>query len=524
MQQLCPKFVAGILVIASALATGSVARANTEPWHDVWSEADLATIGKNTRVSSVSLDAGMVTKLAGHQQITHLRLVNANCLDDTSWAELVRLQNVVHLEVGINEAEPLNMFGQGLRFSGLAGLAFLAKFAKLETLVIYGVPQDEAGEQLAWLKQLPKLKRLELIRCNRVDEEDARGLGTAALATICGLKQLETIHFDSDKATDATIKTLASFPGLKSLSVGWCNLTTASITALASAKQLECLELRCAVTGLGNARLDLLPALKELLLEIGFESDWKPASYEMLRKIKGLKKLTLRTGGMTGLMPMVGQLTQLETLVVEGNYGGSPMHKDQIEAWKLDGLKNLKHLRLCKVATNDDQLASILSISGLETLELVRPFHVTEKGMLGIDKLKSLRRLILERAQHDTWEGTFVPAPWVTKAVIEKIVALENLKELELAGFMVERKDGASVPADQGLSAATADLLASAKSLRYLSLRESSVPIQKLFDLIVKMKGLKHFNAHKNLFEADELWFFKDKRPDLRVSAWAPMG
>lgn len=502
------------LLLLSILASAAPCVAEVV-WTEVWSIDDVSKAQSLERVSSVRMNEEMMAALVKAGTTSHLRLVNADNTTNEMWGALLKLKNLVHLELGNSLFEPGNFNGAGTSIVETTGLGYFSQIKTLETLICHGLTQSDPEDKFAWLKNMPNLKELRLIHVDILTEdEDYIGIGTPALETICTLTQLERLEFECLQLDDTLVAKLAALTNLKELTIRNSVITDAGVEQLAKLKQLEVLDVSGATKGSFIAKFAHLKSFGCTV------RGWPADTFKPLKDWKGLRELKLRGEIGLGVIPFAVSLSQLESLHVTVSRDG---RKEEIEDYSFSQLKALKRLHLDGVLVNDKQLASIFGLTTLEQLSMRWPRLLTAKGMLGIDKLQNLRELSLERIlSYDRgMQGTDV---WVNDAVAAGIAKLPKLERLQLGGFSrikLIKGNQEFVDAHLALSLKALQELAKIKTLRYLSLSENGTLDKEASAVFVGMRQLKHLNVYDG-FNRTALGDISRSRTDLRVSEWKP--
>jgi hypothetical protein len=207
---------------------------------------------------------------------------------------------------------------------------------------------------LAWLSELPQLKRLYLSG-TRITDNGIAQLAGAGLG-------LKFIGINCPNVTDRGVAHAARLPQLESLSIHGPKLTGDGLLPLVDAQKLQRL-------GLSGA-------------------DVTDETLRHIDRLQQIDALTLLRTGITssGLEP-VGQLANLREL----NIYEAPGVEDTAMV-HLGGLKNLKALDLMASAITDDGLVHLRDLKYLESLNLWST-KASDPGMqhlIGLSKLKSL--------------------------------------------------------------------------------------------------------------------------------------
>ena len=485
-------------------------------WTDVWSGVGANAPDTLKRVSSVRMDEEMMKVLAEKGETTHLRLVNADTMDNAAWNYIFKLKKLKHLEIGTNIHEPGNFNGPGIGFDGTNSLGAFANIKQLEAFVVYGLEQKNDNDTFSWLEKFTNLKELRLIDVDVYREGAYHGLGKEVIETICKLTTLERLEFGSVALDDALVDKLLALTNLKELRIHNCELSDEGVAKLAGLKQLETFEISApgAKTGSFIAKF---PNLKSFGCNL--QSHWPLEAISVIKEWKNLRDLSFYRGIRLGVMPLVCSLTQLESLSFVTKRDGRP---GEDEEWSVAKLTSLKKLRIRGMVVNDKQLNDIFGLKALKSLTLQFPMMVTAKAMTGISKLVNLKELYLERklGYNRGQSGTDI---WVNKDVIKAIAKLSKLERLELAGFApIKFENGIKklVEEDKAVGPSTIEPLSKIESLRYLSIRGSALTLESLEGF----KQLRHLNADLDVLTDTEMHELSRKRPELRVSAWRPWG
>jgi hypothetical protein len=259
-----------------------------------------------------------------------------------------------------------------------AGIAHLAKLEGLE--VLWLVNTTITNEGLVPLKELPKLKELNLRRSEGVTDE--------GLAHLRDFPSLQYLHLLYNSFSDDGLKHLEGMTQLRLLDLrGNMGLTDEGIAHLAGLTGLRALKLRSLMVG--NAGLEHLKGLTELThLTVEDAQMVSDPGLEHVAELKNLEELNLmRATSVTdeGAAKLAG--LPLKSLYLRGT---------TVTGTGLAALKDapLVKLDLGEAAVNDEGLEKGISqLKGLEWLDLWNTF-VTDAGLehlAGLDHLKYLR-------------------------------------------------------------------------------------------------------------------------------------
>jgi hypothetical protein len=193
--------------------------------------------------------------------------------------------------------------------------------------------------------------------------------------------------------------------------------------------------------------------------EVGDCSKWTDQEFKQVAQLSRLKNLSFGPGLGDAHLPLLADLSELETL--QTNL--SLITDDGVKALAgFKSLKNVKFFHPCK-AFSGTGLASLAEMTSLERLTVAGSLAFNDDGMAAVGKLTRLKEF---RTWHagQTLEG------------VKKLKALTNLKNLTLGQRLAYKPPTT-------LSDETLDVLAEIKSLETLQLEEARLKAGSLAQL-----------------------------------------
>lgn len=237
-------------------------------------DADLARLARLTRLEELRFNGRHVTN-AGFAHLAKLKQLQAILLTDCRVSDLTPMDGLKNLQrLGlVNNDRPL-VEGPPVDLAPLRGLA------KLEYLLISGMPIDDAG--LAQIKGLAWVRSLEV---------GGEGITQAGLADVAGMPKLSYLGLRKVAIHDLTPLS-PLLPRLKALRLAESPLVDDTLRMLAGATGLTVLYLTdTAVTDDG---LELLAGLKNLLVLDLSGTQVSDEGLAQLARVPKLKELVLR--------------------------------------------------------------------------------------------------------------------------------------------------------------------------------------------------------------------------------------
>lgn len=218
-----------------------------------------------------------------------------------------------------------------------------------------------------------------------------------AMETVARCRSLEHIGLHSPGVTSKGLAELAKLPRLRSL---WLPVPAddAALQTIGELSQLERLEIsagggivtRGPMTADGWSRLGKLKSLQELTFHRVAVDDRDLAFLEHLPRLRRLWLVDTRFSD-AGATHLRG-LRELETLRVNeltpGRFRGASLGE-------LKSLSQLRHLDVAGTALNDQGLATIGSLTNLESLNLGGAVRITDAGLKHLASLTRLRWITL---------------------------------------------------------------------------------------------------------------------------------
>jgi len=295
------------------------------------------------------------------------------------------------------------------------------------------------ADDVAAIGRLPGLRALQIYNCRTLDD--------AAVESLSGLEQLDTLALTNSSLTDAAVETIVrAFPNLVDLDLSSnTNMTGAALKWISGLERLE--------------RLGLL------------QNRFNDLNTRRLAKLQSLEVLDLRgnmeAGDMT--LDVLGKLPKLRAL----KHRSTAVTDDGIE--RLAAGKSLTALLLQDFAITDAAGPALGRIGTLESLEIFRCQGLGSDGVLALAPLEKLGRLTLRDLPEMGDAGL---------AVLADLTSLERLTLHELASVGdeglrhlaavkgLEVLDIWSLPK---MTDATIDVIAALPALKELSIRETGV-------------------------------------------------
>ena len=319
--------------------------------------------------------------------------------------------------------------------------AALVKLKGIPGLKVWGLPREEGPPKKKGPlqpeenrdfengsdRELAALEGVETIRRLRVC---GTAVTDAGVKSIAKLRNLEVLKIERAGITDACMKDIAGLKRLKELDL-WRNQITDRGLAELKGMRLEFLGLRTTkVTDRGIDAIKDMTTLK--LLDV---MDTKVTNAALPKLFWGIPTLTV------GGLPRVEvheqpddpkDVAAIEAAAIYGNMpkdnvtenihyinAGHDNQKPSVWMKHLTGLPNLKKLTLPHGRTEDDDLALLVGLRALESLDASNS-RFSDRGLRYIGSLAGLRELRLRNCTR------------ITSAGIESLGQLSNLKGLDL--------------------------------------------------------------------------------------------
>ena len=303
----------------------------------------------------------------------------------------------------------------GLERTGVTndGLGKLVGLSNLESIDL-SQASFISDDGLTHLAKLPKLRTLQLVKCNIGDEGVAH---LAAVSTLVGLDLRDTL------VSDACFESLQGMTKLKSLRCqgSGSRLHDDGLQFLAGIQSLVALGLENSqITDNGLAQLAGLTNLEELYLTRANISD---AGLEHLKGLRKLRVLRLRDTGISDAgITHLAALPQLKIVDLSesavGDDGVAVLARlpalEDLNLWNtvvgdegvkhLLGNKTLKRLNLDNLGISDDAVDAIVSLENAEWIHLGKS-NITNAGLEKFARMPNLKTLIVTFCTSVTSEG-----------------------------------------------------------------------------------------------------------------------
>jgi Leucine-rich repeat (LRR) protein len=249
---------------------------------------------------------------------------------------------------------------------------------------------------------------------------------------------VEHLYFNGVQLSEANLDQIVALSGVKSLTLGACNLKDEDLARLARLESLTSLALYGSpmLTDAGIAHLAKLPRLESLdILSTQMSDD----SWPVIGKLTALKSLRLgdRTITDAGFVHL-RNLTQLEHLMIDGLKTISPRAMAEIGR-----LTNLNFLNLGRAQYGDAAMAELAGLTRLTLLDL-GDSGVSDRGLKHLRGMQSLIGLTLPREITDEGmrivadlpklNGLTYDGSGVTHVGIAYLAKVSNLQSLSLSG------------------------------------------------------------------------------------------
>lgn len=286
------------------------------------------------------------------RSLSKIGLLHAVPVATAAWGKRpARPEHVLSLDLGWSEHSLDDRGGKWDLPSpvGDAGLAELAKFTKLTTLMLPCDKVTDAG--LAEVAKLKYLTRLDLCQNEKVTH--------AGFAELAKITSLTTLNLESTKVTDAGLKQLAPLKNLTTLNLRGTEVTDLGLKALAPLKKLNTLHLPKSESGPWPSRVETDDVLRSLG-EIGL-----------------LHALTCATA--------VGDKRPARPEDVVSFILAWNEKVTDVGIAELAPLTNLTQLNLAGTKVTDAGLAKLASLTNLTSLYLYKT-KVTAKGVAELQK------------------------------------------------------------------------------------------------------------------------------------------
>ena len=303
----------------------------------------------------------------------------------------------------------------------------------LTEIVIADGSQLTAAD-IAAIGCLPALQKLQIHNCRTLDD--------AAVASLAGLAQLDTLALTNSSLSDSAVETIAkAFPALVDLDLSSnANMTGAALKWISALPKLERLGLlQNRFNDLYTRRLAKLQALEVLDLRGNMEAG--DMTLDVLGKLPKLRALKHRSTAVTddGIERLAAS-GSLAALLAQDfaitNAAGLPLARigtlESLEIFRCQGfgtdgvlalapLKKLGRLTLRDLPElGDAGLAVLADLPALERLTLHELASVGDKGLQHLAAVKGLEVL-------DIWS-----LPQMTDITIDVIATLPAIKELSI--------------------------------------------------------------------------------------------
>lgn len=294
-------------------------------------------------------------------------------------------------------------------------------------------------DDIAAIGRLPAVRKLQIHNCRILDD--------AAVASLTGLTQLDTLALTNSSLTDAAVETIVqAFPALVDLDLSSnANMTGAALKWISALPNLE--------------RLGLL------------QNRFNDLNTRRLAKLQALEVLDLRgnmeAGDMT--LDVLGKLPKLRAL----KHRSTAITDDGIE--RLAASPSLEALLLQDFAITNAAGAALARVHTLESLEIFRCQGFGSEGVLALAPLKKLGRLTLRDLPEvgDAGLAVLADLPALERLTLHELASVgdEGLRHLAAVKGL-EALDIWSLPK---MTDATIDVIATLPALKELSIRETGV-------------------------------------------------
>jgi Leucine-rich repeat (LRR) protein len=386
------------------------------------------------------LKAGVLGKLPA-PQIPFALQFNPVRLSDQHVAELSRF----------TQLQALDLFNN---FISDEGLKELAPLANLQILDLAATKVTDAG-----LKELSRLKKLRMLGLFKTKVTDA------GMKDVARLVELQGLHLGATKVTAAGMAEIGSLKKLKLLYLGGLRIQDEGMKHVAGLTNLE--DLNLSVNGLTDAsapsfagltKLKTLSVMGNGLTDKFFDEIGKLTTLESLNlsmtavgnegmkqvgKLTNLRHLDLSsTNKVTGAgLKHLAPLKELRTLSLADARG---LVKDAIFLSELPAFPNLEVLDLERSLIGDSDLAHLVRLKNLHTLNL------THNTVQNVKPLARLEKLAVLNLSHSNVGDAEIPVLAsfpalrklnvttcfrITKAAVNDIVAMKNIQRLRISSL-----------------------------------------------------------------------------------------
>jgi RNA polymerase sigma factor (sigma-70 family) len=282
------------------------------------------------------------------------------------------------------------------------------------------------------LKQFKGLRQLGLVGCHAVTD--------AGLKEIKDLNELRVLRLGGTAVTDAGLKELKGLKELRHLGLAGTQVTDKGLKELKGLKNLRELVLaQTGVTDEGLKEFKDLKELRELRLSGTAVAD---AGLKQLKELKAL--LILDLAGTPVTDAGLGELKELKKLQALG-LAHTTVTDDGLK--ELEDLKELRELQLGRTTVTDAGLKALKGLNELRLLGLPGT-QVSDMGLKELKGLKNLQELVLaatgvtdkglkELKDLKELRGLWLGGTTVTDAGLKELKELKALQILGLAGTRV---------------------------------------------------------------------------------------
>ncbi len=244
---------------------------------------------------------------------------------------------------------------------------------------------------------VPAGKRLWLTISNQSAWKDLSPLSKLEADDIYKLI-LSGSHEGGPKPNDTCMPHIAALAGLKTLDIGYSNVTSKGLQQLKKIKSLERLTIADPISNAGLAQIAELPSLKALYVPAVpnlKQNGLTDAGLRNIAKLTSLEELALSSEriGDAGLIH-VAKLPSLQYLLLQG---------DRFTDAGVAHLKNTSSLKILHLGylgkLTDVALADLSNLANLENLNLHWNENITNNGIAHLKKMQSLKKLDIGSSQ-----------------------------------------------------------------------------------------------------------------------------